>query len=350
MLNIGKTPEFFAAANGHDGFISYFDKIFASEDFTRTYVLKGGPGTGKSSFMKRLAKLLGDRGIYTELIYCSSDPRSLDGVIFEAGDRRVAIIDGTAPHERDAIIPGAIDSIINLGENWNERWLIASRARITPLCHEKSTAYRTAYYYLSLAGRCHDKIMSVKRSGFSAKKFKNKLKSLAEYIPGCSDSLHMTRLISSVGRSGITRFNTLDTPRGKHFTVMGSEESRLIFMTELCAAICGVRGIVAPSPLSPKLYEGVYLTESDVSFTFAGDGEIIDADELFSVPEELDREKVRVAREMLRVATDEAVRWFSIASDLHFRLEEIYTVAMDFEKNDRTLTETYEKISEILDA
>lgn len=348
MLNIGKTPKFFAAANSYGGFVSYFDRIFASESFTRTYVLKGGPGTGKSSFMKRLARVLGERGAYVELIYCSSDPNSLDGVIFETGDRRVAIIDGTAPHERDAIIPGAIDSIINLGDNWNERWLTASRDKITPLCHEKSTAYRTAYYYLSLAGQCHEKIMSVKRSEFSVKKFKNKLKSLAEYIPDCSDSLQTTRLISSVGRSGVTRLDTLDTPHGKHFTVTGSEESRLIFMTELCNALRGIRGIVSPSPLSPKLYEGVYLTECDVSFTFSGEGEIIDADELFSAPPELDRERVRVAREMWRVSTDEAVRWFSIASDLHFRLEEIYTVAMDFEKNDRMLANTQEKILEIL--
>lgn len=348
MLNIGKTPKFFAAANSYGGFVSYFDRIFASENFTRTYVLKGGPGTGKSSFMNRLGRVLGERGAYVELIYCSSDPHSLDGVIFEVGDRRVAVIDGTAPHERDAIIPGAIDSIINLGDNWNERWLTASRNKITPLCHEKSTAYRTAYYYLSLAGVAHEKIISLAKSRYSAQKFKTRFKSLAEYLGEDNFSKLSVRLISSVGKAGAVRFDTLDTPLGKHFRVVGSLEEKLIFMTELASALYDRAGICASSPLMPELSEGVYLKDTDVSFTFEGEGELIDASEVFSAPTETECERVRVARSVLRDATEEAVRWFGIASDMHFRLEEIYSVAMNFEKNDRMLAETQEKILEIL--
>ena len=41
-------PEYFAAANSYEGFISFFDNIFNSEKFDRIYVIKGGPGTGKT--------------------------------------------------------------------------------------------------------------------------------------------------------------------------------------------------------------------------------------------------------------------------------------------------------------
>ena len=53
---------YFAAANSYNGFIGYFDRAFRSEDFDRIFVLKGGPGTGKSSLMRALSKILSDEG------------------------------------------------------------------------------------------------------------------------------------------------------------------------------------------------------------------------------------------------------------------------------------------------
>ena len=70
-------------------------------------------------------------------IFCSSDPHSLDGVIAEKNDRRIAMVDGTAPHERDAVIPGAIDEIINLGDFWERRWLVGQKENIKRLAKEK---------------------------------------------------------------------------------------------------------------------------------------------------------------------------------------------------------------------
>jgi Mrp family chromosome partitioning ATPase len=46
--------KFFAAANTEMGFRSLFDEIFAPEKFRRIYILKGGPGTGKSTLMRNL--------------------------------------------------------------------------------------------------------------------------------------------------------------------------------------------------------------------------------------------------------------------------------------------------------
>ena len=133
-----KTKRYYAAANSYKGFISFFDKVFDSKEFDRIYILKGGPGTGKSSFMKKIATNFCDQECETDEIYCSSDPKSLDGIIIKKESRRIAIIDGTAPHERDAVIPGAIDEIINLGEGWDSRWLIAKRNKICELTEEKA--------------------------------------------------------------------------------------------------------------------------------------------------------------------------------------------------------------------
>ena len=237
MKQIENAPYYFAAANSYGGFISYFDRIFGSENFDRVFVLKGGPGTGKSSFMKRLAHTLSESGAQLELFRCSSDPSSLDGVIAESTSGRIAVVDGTAPHERDAIIPGAVDEIINLGENWNERWLRAERSRIEPLCHEKSRAYRTAYYYLSLAGHAAERMLSLAKSELNEKKLVSSIKSLAESIilnvNDKQEGKSKLRLIGAVGKSGRSRLDTLERISKRKFTIRGSEEQTLIFITRL---------------------------------------------------------------------------------------------------------------------
>ena len=78
-----KNNGYFAAANTRGGFVSFFDKIFSEDECGRTYILKGGPGVGKSTFMKKLAKLSEDKGYTCEYFYCSSDPSSLDGIIIK---------------------------------------------------------------------------------------------------------------------------------------------------------------------------------------------------------------------------------------------------------------------------
>ena len=47
-----KIKEFFAASNSSTGFVSYFDVIFNPKSYEKIFILKGGPGTGKSHFMK----------------------------------------------------------------------------------------------------------------------------------------------------------------------------------------------------------------------------------------------------------------------------------------------------------
>ena len=71
--------EFFASSNSSEGFKSYYPEVFARAN--RLYVIKGGPGTGKSSLMRRAAAAAEKKGFATEHYFCSSDPSSLDGVL-----------------------------------------------------------------------------------------------------------------------------------------------------------------------------------------------------------------------------------------------------------------------------
>lgn len=96
MNATGKTLHFFLGANTPQGFVSRFDQLADPNDGWREFVIKGGPGTGKSSLMKRIAAEKGERCQRVEMIHCSSDVDSLDGVILP--DIKTAIGDGTSPH------------------------------------------------------------------------------------------------------------------------------------------------------------------------------------------------------------------------------------------------------------
>ena len=87
---------YFASSNSGEGFKNYYHEVFGAAE--RIYVIKGGPGTGKSRFMRDTAEYAKSRGWECEHYYCSSDPASLDGLILTRGERRIAVIDGTPPH------------------------------------------------------------------------------------------------------------------------------------------------------------------------------------------------------------------------------------------------------------
>lgn len=112
------TQTFFLGGSSPDGFRSRFGELIADSDYF-TYIIKGGPGTGKSSLIKRVAAAFPDED--AELYLCSSDPSSADAVILKK--RRIILVDGTSPHVFEPIYPGATQEIINLGEFWDTSML-----------------------------------------------------------------------------------------------------------------------------------------------------------------------------------------------------------------------------------
>ena len=72
---------FFGAANSGGGFYSVFKNIL--KPFDKRILIKGGPGTGKSTLMKNVFGLAKSRGLSPEMMLCSSDPDSLDGVLID---------------------------------------------------------------------------------------------------------------------------------------------------------------------------------------------------------------------------------------------------------------------------
>ena len=341
-----KYQKYFAAANSYNGFVSFFREIFNSEEFERIYVIKGGPGTGKSSLMRALAKEYGEKIDEIEEIYCSSDPHSLDGVIMKHNNKKVAIIDGTAPHERDAMLPGVKDEIVNLGSNWDTRFLSGYKDEIISLNKEKSKAYKTAYSYLSQAGCIAEFIHGVYKSVFCKSRAKIKADELFSNIPTSKNSSYDIRLLSSFGKYGAYNLSLNCEKTIKISNDHFYSNILLDFFTDYLV-FHNVDFRLFPYALSPKHTDALYIPDAKIAIVKGENPDIISEEYFNASPYDLER--VKNARTIYNIATEEATRWFNIASDIHFRLEKIYSSAMNFEKNDEILYNKSKEISNILE-
>ncbi len=141
---------YFLAANSLSGFVSYMKENY-SPFLWRTYLIKGGPGTGKSTFMRKTAQALNERGIKPTYCYCSSDPSSLDGIIFE--DEKIIMLDATAPHTLEPEYLGVCEQIINLGEFLDSDKLKNNKNEIISVFELNRSFHKTAKVYLKICGK-----------------------------------------------------------------------------------------------------------------------------------------------------------------------------------------------------
>ncbi|MBR2343390.1 MAG: hypothetical protein IKA64_03960 [Clostridia bacterium] len=324
LQNMIPDGERFAAANSYRGFVSRFNTVFISREFKKVFILKGGPGTGKSTILKRLAVYAKEKGLSVEVVYCSSDPSSLDGIIIGGERGKIGVLDGTAPHTADPHFPGAVEEIVNLGESFRLSSLEEQRQEIISLSEKKSAAYSTAYDMLSLAGDVYSKIRSIFKEFIDY----NKAEELSSELASGEVTEYLgEKIVSSFGSAGYT---FLPEPRGLDvIRISGNGYSERIVMN-LIERAARERGIIkhrCPSPLLPCNTDAVVLNDKMITI---GEGGINSTEILTEIP--------HGAEALLKMHTEAlalAQHYFSLAAKHHFALEKIYTSAMDFTNNEK---------------
>ena len=205
MNNI--TDTYFLAANSFSGFVSKFYENYFPEKGYKVFIIKGGPGTGKSSFMKRIATKAQAKGFSVSVCPCSSDPDSLDAVIIR--DKKIIIFDGTAPHTVEAKYPGVCENIIDLGKFWDTEKLEKNRYSIISASNINSAFHKTAALYLSACGEIRtDSLKTAKTYTNREKAVKYAQKICEKYIPkrlGGSGFEHI-RFIEGITPKGIVSY------------------------------------------------------------------------------------------------------------------------------------------------
>lgn len=315
--------KYFASANSTGGFVNYFPNVFGT--CRRLYVVLGGPGTGKSRFLRDVAA----RGHEVEYYYCSSDASSLDGVRI---DGWIGLIDGTAPHVWNPSCVGAFEQVINLGEFWNPRLLSANRAEIDALSAEKHACYAQAYAFLSAIGEAERGVRDRLEEALDRDKLRRAAARLLRGVTGDGKGIRQIGLCSALGMMGEAHFDTYE--KGTYaFAISDSMGTAWLLLGEL-DRLCHERGVsrrVAPSPLFPDRVEAIELTGKEISF-FAGDGE-----DAIPMRKFFRADKLRAMRPILRGTREAqgrlkefALEALSRAAKAHFTLEDIYASTMDF--------------------
>lgn len=338
---IGK--RYFAASNTANGFVSYFPENFR-ERAERCYIIKGGPGTGKSRLMREMADAFAQSGCEVEYYYCSSDPSSLDGLYVRGDGYSAAVMDGTAPHAEDVISPGTEDNLIDLGRFWNSRTLRSRKSEINSLTLKKKAAYASAYRALSAYGSLTEAADALMLDNVDVDAISDECTRLARDIRAEG---YLRTPVAAVGMKGMVSFESFAESAQLALSVTDSRGYGIshIYFDSLVRAVGG--GRVAPHPILPSRYSAILA--GGVSIT--AKNEPSSDDKSLDVSGFVDRssyllKKARIdrLRKLADGALDEALGFFAEAGEAHMKIEEIFISAMDFDAKEEYSSELCDKI------
>lgn len=150
---------YFLGANTGQGFYSLYHEFCRPDSGNFLWVIKGGPGCGKSTFMRKIGQAAEKEGLDVEYALCSADPDSVDAVLIPAW--HVGYVDGTAPHVLDVPYPAASGAYLDLGRFYDAAALKPKLAQLQDLTERYRACYADAYASLHKAKALHDELEAV---------------------------------------------------------------------------------------------------------------------------------------------------------------------------------------------
>lgn len=359
----GKILNYFAGGNTARGFYNLYDSNL--QGLSRLFILKGGPGTGKSSLMKKIGNAWVEKGYDIEFLHCSSDNKSIDGVIIPKVN--VGIVDGTAPHVIEPKAPGAVEEYINLGEAWDSAKLQEHKETILKLSEEISTAFNTAYSQFAEALRIHDEWEKFYIENMDFAKANEFTNQLIGKLFGDSrlegEGKVIDRFLGAATPVGAVDFvpNLTETV-GKRYFIKGRPGSGKSTMLKKLAAEAKSRGYeveVYHCGFDPHSLDMVIVRELDFAifdstapheyFPDRATDEIIDMYTELIEPgtDEKYAEEIKDVGSRYKNKMNEAIASLANAKVLRDHLEKIYIGAMDFSKVDAIASQIQAEIESL---
>ncbi len=200
--------KYFPGANTGCGFVSRFGGIVPPwEKPQYTYVLKGGPGVGKNTLMKTVASRAMQKGYTVEEFHCASDPDSLDAVrVIELG---TVLLDGTAPHSIDPVLPGVEDEIIDLGHFKNRTEFAVHRGELQVLFQQNKAHYAVAYAMLGAAKHLKKQALASAQASIDMDKMR---RWLSDFFKGAERGSHRKLFARSATPIGVVDYTETYLP------------------------------------------------------------------------------------------------------------------------------------------
>lgn len=355
----GSERHLFPGNNTPRGFYSYYHYILPQHEANHIFCLKGGPGVGKSTFMKRVGRRMQERGYAVEYLHCSSDPGSLDGVVIP--ELRVSLIDGTAPHVVDPKNPGAVDEIINLGEYWDLEGIKQHKEKVIAVNGEVGRLFRRAYHYLGAAKALYDDIIEIYERATDLSGVIKESEHIKDEIftKPVSDKLGKVRkqFASAITPDGVIDYLNTLFDHTYHVCAIknhwGIGVSKLLKRISDEAVIRGMDTELYYCPFEPdKKIEHViipsikraYVTVNDY-YTVERKNSVIDLRQ-YTNNSLLDscREAIHFDTKHFEVLLDEGVATIHKAKRTHDDMEKYYIPYMDFDKEKEKMEEIVQRI------
>lgn len=329
---------FFAGVNTPKGFYSYFDSIADDKECKKKIYIKGGPGMGKSTLMKRVLERAEDEGLAADVFHCSSDPQSLDGLYVPA--LKTALLDATPPHCYDPSFVGVSGCIFDTSAFLDADKVKENGSDIIHFTEHKKRAFEKAYNYLAAASSVIKEISLMYKNSMylhgidlEAEKICNTI--LPKITMPKAGKLRKM-FLSAVGPEGFVNYADAAFKGTKTITVKGGYGSdRLVSKVMETALTRGFSVEAFYCPMFPgEKVEHIIISDIQTSITtynyyhhFAGE-KTIELDEYVGDIPCRAEEAWNSATVLLR----QAVSALSEAKAAHSFLEKFYIPAMDFDE------------------
>lgn len=352
MKKLSNHVDFFMGALGPKGFQGYFDWLDTREQVP-LYLIKAGPGCGKSTLMNRLAQA---SPLPVERIHCSSDPDSLDGVIFSRP--RAAIIDATAPHTVEPAYPGAVQKVVDLHHVLDNDYLTAHRGEIVALFRRCSALQEQAGRSIRAAAALLEDSRRITAPLVNEEKLLGWARRLgARRLPRTdhpgSESIRLLSAVTPKGR--MVFLNTVKALAGEFIVLHDEQGTAAPLALALLREMALERGysiITCPCPLREGVIDHLFIPELRLAFLTGNSWHPMNLDGRQNVhcTRFLEKGALRGQRARLRFDRRAAAELLELASEAqrqakasHDELESYYRTAADFSQLDEIaarLTET----------
>ncbi len=336
---------FYLGANSPSGFYSLYDQLIDPDSARNVFILKGGPGCGKSSLMRKVGQAAQERVLEVENIQCSGDPDSLDAVHIPA--LGAAIVDGTAPHVVEPKYPGVVERYVNLGECYDRRALLPLRQELVACMAGYKDCYSRAYRCLTAVAQLgEDMRATLVTAAVEAKIAKRARGILSREVKKCGrePGTALQRFLGAVTWQGaVCNFDTVDALCKRVYELSDTYGLAHLLLTHLAsgAMAAGYDVIVCPSPIYPDRMEHLLIPSLSLAFVSSTPAlaygkrpyrrirmdTMADADALRT-----GRARLRFSRRVSAALLEEAVVSLQQAKAMHDDLEALYNPHVDFDR------------------
>lgn len=335
------------------------------EGLDRIVILKGGPGIGKSTLMKKIGWEWVDKGYQVEFMHCAFENDSISGVIIPK--LKLAIIEGI---EQNSIVNNRsefIEEYINLDTACDYKSLEQHKDELLEMAIEKQEKLKSAYECFDKALSIHDEWEKIYLDNISFEKANEITAQLEKMFfedkKFDKKSVVCHRFLGGATPIGPVDFiNSLTADLGKRYFIKGrpgTGKSTLLKKLVSNAEKKGIDVEVYHCGFDPDSLDMIIIRELDFAifdstapheyFPELESDEIVDMYDLTITPgtDEKYAQELEMIVQRYKLKINEGTSFLSKAKSIHDEVEKIYSEATNFEKVEKIRKDINAEIEKI---